>query len=80
MHSTIPSGITEALSEKFDVKFANGNIIMSMSGNVEVYNISGTLIASAEEVKKLSLVSLNKGVYLVRCHAGKNIRTLKIIK
>lgn len=80
MHSTIPSGITEALSEKFDVKFANGNIIMSMSGNVEVYNISGTLIASAEKVEKLSLVSLNKGVYLVRCHAGKNIRTLKIIK
>lgn len=78
--TTVQSGITDYMTDDFTVKYVNGSIAMSMVGTVEVYSVSGVLVASATNVDNMSLVALNKGVYVVRCAAGKNYKTMKIVK
>ena len=80
LRTTVQSGLADSLTYNFDAKYANGNVCMNMVGDIVVYNVSGICVKYAKNTEKTSLTDLEKGVYFIQCTAGKNNKTIKIIK
>ena len=76
------SGIVSDIVTNADVNihYSDGKIVMDrIVDTVEVYNVSGMLVARAENVSNIALNASN-GVYIVRCIYDGKVTTAKILK
>ena len=58
---------------------ANGEILLTGQGNVKVYDVSGRLISSHDEVTRISTNGMSAGVYMLQLSNGSDVKTQKIV-
>lgn len=69
------------ISQKvFKVWRQSNTVNMSNVGNIEVYNLSGIRVASAVNTNSISIESLEKGMYIIKCQSGRDSKVLKIVR
>lgn len=77
----IPSSINNPGGNSFQVFVADDILNLTKPANVSLYNISGALIISAQNVQALPLNSLSSGIYVIKAiEASGEIVTKKIVK
>ncbi len=65
-----------------DSQFAfisNGEIILNGQGTVQVYDVTGRMISSHNDVTSISTNGMANGVYMLRLINGDNVKTQKIV-
>lgn len=73
------SGVALITTEKFDIRYAAGTIILPAEGIVEVYSMSGTKVAEGYG-QTVNVDNINAGIYIVRANlADGRSSTIKIV-
>jgi hypothetical protein len=76
---TPPTGINNPIIRNVNfVLPANGGIILTENGNVQVISMVGQVLHSSK-VEAGQLISLQKGIYVVRLQSAKGVLAQKII-
>ena len=77
------TNVNEELSNTNDINIypnhSTGLFNIQTSSNVEVYNISGSLVYSDNNITEMNLSNLSSGVYLTKITNGNKVNTQKII-
>jgi hypothetical protein len=71
-----------ATSDAANSQFAfvgNGEIFLTGQGNVQVYDVTGRLIGSHNEVTHFSTNGMSAGVYMLQLSNGSDVKTQKIV-
>jgi hypothetical protein len=71
-----------ATSDAANSQFAfvgNGEIFLTGQGNVQVYDVTGRLIGSHNEVTHFSTNGMSAGVYMLQLSNGNDVKTQKIV-
>ena len=58
---------------------SNGEIILNGQGTVQVYDITGRMISSHNNVTRISTEGMAAGVYMIRLINGNGVKTQKIV-
>ncbi len=58
---------------------SNGEIILNGQGTVQVYDITGRMISSHNNMSRISTESMAAGVYMIRLINGSDVKTQKIV-
>ena len=69
---------TTGVSEHF-AYVSDGNLILNGEGTVQVFDVTGRLISSHNDVNRISTEGLTPGVYMIRLINGNDVKTQKII-
>lgn len=80
-HATLSSATNVAgqpASDEEGVTYADGVVyVEGQAADLEVFNLTGAKVLSAENVSSLSLSSLSKGVYIVRVNGQNSVKVVK---
>lgn len=71
------TGVENLMTDRNVIKFAN-NVVTAAGSHIAVYNVSGIMIASAQDSVDLS--QLPKGVYVVKATGGSCDSSVKVVK
>lgn len=78
----VPStGISSTEVEGLNIRTGNGTIMIGSEDTldkVQVFNLSGMLIAYKENVSGETLINVSQGIYIVKCQNGKDTATMKV--
>ena len=78
----VPStGISSTEVEGLNIRTSNGTIMIGSEDTldkVQVFNLSGMLIAYKENVSGETLINVSQGIYIVKCQNGKDTATMKV--
>ena len=69
---------TTGVSEHF-AYVSDGNLILNGEGTVQVFDVTGRLISSHNDVNRISTEGLTPGVYMIRLINGNDVKTQKIV-
>lgn len=58
---------------------SDGEIILNGQGTVQVYDVTGRMISSYNDVTSISTSGMANGVYMLRLINGENVKTQKIV-
>jgi len=58
---------------------SDGEIILNGQGTVQVYDVTGRMISSHNDVTSISTSGMANGVYMLRLINGENVKTQKIV-
>ena len=79
VYGDLPTGVEEWMEPEINVSSANGVVRLSEIADVVIYNISGSVVKTAEQVQAVAIDELPDGVYIVKAIAGSKSATVKVI-
>jgi len=75
----VPTNVSDVnSSDNGEISYADGVVyVEGQAADLEVFNLTGANVLSAENVSSLSLSSLSKGVYIVRVNGQNSVKVVK---